>query len=331
MKSIPGPGADEEEVDPKAKAKDKGKKGGGEDVPETPIETAAAACLALASKWDKETFIANRALYGGDERLCVVLENAVWVEAERLRASVALVKELINAQVVWLCKMEVEGVAIAQTLIDNAYARELATIERLTAVVMAVIEDCSPIVTDWLLAADALAVRQNVLLAPRPESVLAPVLEEYDEFALSTAQEVVALRALGSLSLGGTTTAVPAASSSSSSSDGGSGVILMQDALAWADKTRCAAGPLSSCSVTYGAEAGAEGDVTGSLEYLQFPVGWRPASSGREILGALMNSKSAVGIADAAGVTSPAEVLACLHKFADKAVTGAGSGWTGSL
>jgi len=323
MKAIPQPGVEEEEADPKAKGK--GKKGEPE-VAQTPLETAAAACMALATAWDRENFVANRALYGQDERLCVILENAVWVEANRVKASVELVKDLTNSQVEWLAKCEADGIILADGLINSAYARELANVERLTAEIMVVIRDCLPITTDWLVAADAMAVRENVLLKARPAPAPAPVLEEYDALVLSDTQKAVALRALQLLCLGGVVSAVPAAAPSSSSD---AGVLLLQDALTWADKSRGATGPLSSATLEYGS---GEGALTGELQYLQFPVGWRDLSStGDDVLASLVTSKSAVSLADSAGVTNPHEVLGSIDAFASKAALNAGNGWTGTL
>jgi hypothetical protein len=303
MSAIPEPGAEEPVADPKAK----GKKG--EAAPAAnPLDAAYDKCIELAAAWGKENFTANRILYG-NEALCVVLENAIWTEVERMKITVGKIKESVEKQCVWLLLNETQCIKVAQQAINEAYNRELATTERLSDLVLNVIEDCSCITDDWLVAADAIAVQEGRVLVAPAEPDPAPTVDIYDSIRLNDKQIQLATEGLRSIALGGFSTI--ASSTSASSTD----TVLLEDVINFATTVSNSPGPLAT---THMMRTTSEGAKLGTFANMAIPSGWQGTNS--ELITHLETALSEKDNTHATGVVSIVEACESLKNFETKLI-----------
>lgn len=128
--------------------------------------------------WSKGTFSVSRPLYNDNESLCVVVDNAIWHEVERLKFSVGLIKNSVQTQIQWLNSMDSEINNTMTTLISKRYAQELACTARLLIMIGTNIENAEPIREEWILAADAISVHTNSLTFPFDLLPADPLVEE---------------------------------------------------------------------------------------------------------------------------------------------------------
>ena len=245
----------------------KGGKGGGKDAKKavvgkggkdaapseaavTPFPVAEKAVMDLVAAWGKENFRLNRALYDKDEHLCLLLERAVWHEAERLQRSAATIRRLVGEQTRWLQRTEATLQQLLRDLIEARYDRECASCERLVAMVGECIESADPIHHQWLLAPDVVAVTKGTLLLPAALPPVEPVIDVYEKDGLNAQQFQLMREWLSSVALGE--------------------VVLEQDLHALLDRSMTAVGPLAThtCAV-----AGPDGGA--ALRHLTMPRTWR--------------------------------------------------------
>ena len=185
MKAIPEPAPAQEEaaVDPKAKGKAPPAKGKAvvEEVPANPLDTMAAAAIAHLADWSKGTFVVQRAVYPGQEALCVALESAIWHEAERCKFSIDRIKHSVNMQTTWLAQMEAELLSVMDSIVRARHQKECQVTHRLVHMIGDVIHNADKLAQVWRIDSDAITVFANATTQPIVQAAApVPVQSYYD-------------------------------------------------------------------------------------------------------------------------------------------------------
>jgi hypothetical protein len=180
----------EEEEDPKAKGKKDAKKGkGGDDTPEDPLSLMISKALDAVGHWTKDSgFAVQRVLYADQEPLCVAVENAIWYEAERLKYSIDVIKQLVAKQVRWLTDMEHNIGLVMTQIVQERYEREYKMVHGLVEMIHNVIREAEPIRENWKMSQDSIVVFKNDLVYPAEPIPPVPVIKQFYENKLNEEQ-----------------------------------------------------------------------------------------------------------------------------------------------
>jgi len=228
------------------------------------------------NNWTKDAFVANRTLYNNDEALCMVLENAIWIESERLKKSVELIKDYVAKQNAWLDESSsYMNVAMTQ-LVDSVHARELSVIDSFVDYVITTIEDCSPLRHEMLLTTDAFVVREGSLLVPDPPVPVIPSLREYNSISLNDEQKNHTYQSLVNISNPAQAIAIDNTKDGAYSKDVlDEAIILNEDLQKWSHSVLSHVGPLGYCSIERSTGVAGAAENYGEFKHLMMPKAWR--------------------------------------------------------
>lgn len=147
-----------------------------------PFEATEKAVLDIIAAWSKGTFTVSRVVYSDNEALCIAIENAIWHEAERLKASMDNIKSDVSNQILWLSDMESGLKSMMTMLIEKRHSKELACIARLLEMIGETIEKAEPIRELWLVAADAISVHPaSLVVSPEQEPPIPTVSRVFND------------------------------------------------------------------------------------------------------------------------------------------------------
>ena len=203
MNKIPeGPPTQEVVEDPKAKGKAPAKGKEPEPVATNPYDATEKNVLSIIEKWSKGTFTVDRALYENNERLCIVLENSIWHEAERLKYILSVIRKTMESQIQWLNEMEENISKHVKETILSRYTREVLTVDRLVQMIGDAINENLPLTEYLQITSDAIVVRKDLLVIPPPVSVEKIFTEPIYDDRLNDEQLSMVERCLESMQLG---------------------------------------------------------------------------------------------------------------------------------
>ena len=204
MNKLPeGPPTQEIVEDPKAKGKAPAKgKGEPEPVFTNPYDATEKSILGILEKWSKGTFTIDRTLYENNERLCIVLENAIWHEAERFKYILSVIRKTLESQIQWSNDMEESISKNMKDTIIARYSKEATTVDRLIHMLGDVIEQNLPLTEYWQITSDAIVVRKDMLIIPPVVQVEKVSTESIYDDRLNDEQLSMVERCLESMQLG---------------------------------------------------------------------------------------------------------------------------------
>ena len=272
----------EEVIDPKAKGKAPAKGKGKEEpvVSANVYDSTEKSFLDLLGSWCKGTFTINRTLYDDDEEICVVIENAVWHEAERLKASFSLVRKMLDDHCAWLLQNESSLIEYMKVKIENKYQVEMGVVDCLVNLIRVQIQNSEPIVNEWLVATDAIVVCDGKVVLPLDKVPPVPEIYEYYPDRLSKEQYDLLCQYIQSIQMGD--------------------VVLNEDIDSIISRLMSHPGPLSSIHGT---------PTPLSLSSCVFPKTWRESNAIDKIKALLIPSIKVEGIDEYLGVTNRSNVV----------------------
>jgi hypothetical protein len=274
MNKIPdGPPTQEIVEDPKAKGKAPAKGKEPEPVATNPYDATEKSVLSFIEKWSKGTFAVDRTLYENNERLCIVLENSIWHEAERLKFILSVIRKTIESQIQWLNEMEENISKHVKDAIFSRYLREVATVDRLVQIIGDVVDENLPLTEYLQITSDAIVVRKDMLVIPPAVAVEKVFTETVYDDRLNDEQLSMVERCLEYMQLGN--------------------VIIEQDMQKFLDQFLSPVGPL--------------GNVTmpgGLLKHSTAPSKWLNEEVKEDLKAKILPITKVVGIDQTVGVLS---------------------------
>lgn len=286
MQKIPeGQVAQEIVEDPKAKGKAPAKgKGEPEPVFTNPFDAIEKSVMGIIEKWSKGTFTVDRTLYEGNERLCIVLENSIWHEAERLKYIISVIRKTLESQISWINENEENICKITKEAILSRYSREAATVNRLVEMIGDVIEENVPLREHWQIAADTIVVRKDLLIIPQPVPIEKVATESFFDDHLNNEQLLLVERWLESMKIGH--------------------VIIEQDMQRFLDHLLSPVGPL--CNII---------TPKGFFEHSTAPLKWLQEENNKDIRNRLIPITKVSGIDQTIGVLSTSQTYEKLKDY----------------
>lgn len=276
------PAEAEEVVDPKAKGKAPAKGKGKEEpiVSSNVYDTTEKSFLDLLGAWCKGTFTVNRTLYENDEEICVIIENAIWHEAERLKVSFSLVRKMLDEHCAWLLQNETSLIEYMKGKIESRYKVEISIVDCLLNLIRTQIDNSEAISKEWLITTDAIVVCDGKVVIPL--DILPPIPEIYEYYPdrLSKEQSDLLFQYIQTIQMGD--------------------VVLNEDIDSIINRLALHPGPLSNI---YGTPTQL------SLSSCLLPKTWRETNAIDKIKTLLIPSIKIEGIDEYLGVTNKSNVI----------------------
>lgn len=298
-----------EVVDDKSKKKaaapdNKAKKGKGNDEGENIFMKFVSNAIGYCDSWSRGNFVLNRELYVNQEQVLVLVENAIWHEAERYREVITKISAVINAQETWLKEQEASLIGECSRLIVQRRDAEIACLERIVTIIQETIELNIPIKEQWQLSSDTLVIQQGRLVYPPPPEPIVPVENIFHDYTLNEEQKILLAEYLKQITL--------------------DEVLIEQDLIAFVHQFNSNLGGFGCTYERRSLDDNGSGSVQQEVKHFTFPKKWRHhqhAQGEGEVddvsnpLNFVYQSVAIPGTHETTGIILKEEALAKFHQY----------------